>query len=356
MKEININVKGSYGETNFGDDLLMLVFENYFIKEFQNSNLNFEGINVDYPSNLLQKATYNRKKSDNDWNVYGGGTQFFSFNEKSDLSTLDKVKIYLKNPQLLKNKFVKQKDNTKTALLGFGIGPFTNNLKAIQNAKVIVDSAQFVGVRDEISYNYCNEWNINAVLGADVVFSSYFNKSDYYTSNLEEKRNNKIGIIVRDWDYEESGNSYIEILQKFYRENSTQYQIIVFAPDKDKKWINSMKDENIIVWNPKKNTVGEFLHILNSFDALISARYHGAIIGALLSKPVICIEIEPKLKILTEQVKEMKLWKKPFDIENLKLLIGQLDNNIDYSLSLNERKVLADNMLLEFKNNIENSL
>ena len=351
MKELNINVKGSYGETNFGDDLLMLVFENFFRKEFKNAEINFEGINAEYPSKLLKSASYNKSIKNSDWNVFGGGTQFFSFNENGDLSFIDKIKLYLKNPHLIKNKFIKSESKVNTAFLGFGIGPFSNNIRAINNSRNIIKTASFVAVRDDVSYKYCNDWQIKATLGADVVFSSYY-ESDNSQLIKNEDHSNKIGIIVRDWDYENSGNAYIEVLKKFYKENSDNFKIIIFAPNKDKKWIKSLKQSDVIIWDPNTNNVQEFLGILDSFKALISARYHGAIIGALLNKPIICIEVESKLRILTEQVNEMQLWEKPFNIKQLEELIQNINYTVDYKESLEERKILADNMLNEFKKHI----
>src|SRR5690606_3724960 len=96
----------------------------------------------------------------------------------------------------------------------------------------------------------------------------------------------------------------------------------------------------------------EFLNSLNQFDAFITARYHGAILGSLLNKPTIAIEIEPKLRILTEQIPEILLWSKPFQIENLKSLVSRLNYHVDYSQSNKILIDLSDKMLLEFKNQI----
>ncbi|HAU53111.1 MAG TPA: hypothetical protein DCW66_08000, partial [Sphingobacterium sp.] len=92
MEKLRFNIKGAYGESNFGDDLLMKVFEDYFKKEFPQVELNFEGENVRYPKNILTKASYN-KKSDYHWLVYGGGTQFFAFNSSNKLSLNEKLRI-----------------------------------------------------------------------------------------------------------------------------------------------------------------------------------------------------------------------------------------------------------------------
>jgi polysaccharide pyruvyl transferase WcaK-like protein len=197
------------------------------------------------------------------------------------------------------------------------------------------------------------DWNIPAVLGADVVFSSYFKQPDIIKSTNSRSKK-KIGIIVRDWDWEKSGNSYISTLIEFYKSYSNaELQFIVFAPAKDKHWITMLKKENVLIWDPQKYSINSFLEELNLFDAFITARYHGAIIASLLKKPVICVEIEPKLKILTEQVKELKLWEKPFEIAKLEELVSQLDYEVDYEFSLKERKAKANTMLLDFKKKLK---
>lgn len=350
-----ITIKGAYGETNFGDDLLMCVFENYFSKEFPDAKLIFEGEIAEYPSKLLKMATYNKKEENISWIVYGGGTQFFSFGKKKNYFKI--LKTILKNPSILKNKIfgkenIEQKD-INTAFLGFGLGPFDGNKKAELNAQHKLSSASFIGVRDYVSKQFCDDWNLSCHLGADVVFSSYF--SDFINNiNKNDKKtegNKKIGLIVRDWDWEASGKKYIDTLIRFYNENKTSgnYKIIVYAPDRDKEWMKLLKDEEILIWDPYKHTIKDFLNELNEFDAFISARYHGAIIGALLGKPVICVEIEPKLKILTEQVPQFRLWKKPFDINELYELENNINFTPDYSDTLDTLKNEADYMLNSFK-------
>jgi polysaccharide pyruvyl transferase WcaK-like protein len=351
---MKINIRGAYGETNFGDDLLMCVFENYFLKEFDNVQLNFVGDENGYVDKLLIDSTYLEPDFLPDWEIYGGGTQFFAFQNKYETSLWQKINIVLKNPGLikrkLKNVFGKTTlNNSKIAFIGFGIGPFYENQEAISNAKEKILEADFVGVRDEVSSQYCADWNIPATLGADVVFSSYFMKIDLKKA-IDTRPKKKIGIIVRDWEWEESGRNYIDNLIKFSKSYSdVEMQFIVFAPSKDKGWLAKLKNENALIWDPQKYSINLFLEELNTFDGFISARYHGAIIAALLQKPVICVEIEPKLKILTEQVKEIKLWQKPFDIEELVKLVNQLNYDVDYANSLEERKIKADHMLLEFK-------
>jgi polysaccharide pyruvyl transferase WcaK-like protein len=216
--------------------------------------------------------------------------------------------------------------------------------------KKALSSSDFIGLRDEVSVNYCKEWDIKAYLGADMAYSSYF---DYQITPkiIQKDVKKKIGIIVRDWVWEESGRAYFEPILKLYNDKNDNYdfQFIIYAPDKDPDWMKKLKGEDTLVWDPAKYSIQQFLDTMNTFDGFISARFHGAIIGALLGKPVISVEIEPKLRILTDDIKELLLWEKPFKMDELNNLLNNLDFKVDYTKSLNVLKTRAHFALDEFK-------
>ncbi len=353
---MKVNIKGAYGEANFGDDLLMVIFENFFYEEVGNVKLNFIGAESDYVLKLLKdKSTY-LSDYNGDWLVYGGGTQFFYFGKKKFNKSLffNSLIGFLVNPKKIWEKFYKKSkihiNDSKICFLGIGIGPFKGNDSGFRKVEMKLRNAQYIGVRDDVSLKYCLNSNIDAIFGADVVFSDYF-KLPKLSKELKTNKKKKIGLIVRDWGWEEEGEAYIEKLLNFYKKNKEkddeEYQFIIFSSIKDKDWILRLKQEQILLWMPKTDSIDDFVLKLNDFDAFISARYHGAIIGVLLSKPVICVEIEPKLELLTNQLKELKLWRKPFEEADLVELINSLDYNISYK-SLNSLRIRSNNMLSEF--------
>ncbi|SIR12411.1 polysaccharide pyruvyl transferase family protein [Chryseobacterium sp. RU33C] len=349
---MNISIKGAYGDSNFGDDLLMIVFEDFIKANIKNKSLNFIGAENNYVLKFLSGSSYNNNQKD-DLLVYGGGTQFFSFIEKSTLATKIKNNIS-KNPVKILKKLLRKISSAdhaevsgfEKAFLGFGLGPFNNNIQAIEFAKNQLKDSLFTGVRDRVSYNYCNDWNIESFLGADVVFSSYFYKHIQNVPKAEDT--NKIGIIVRDWDWKNSPADYQDQLIHFVNSNPhLDVTFIVFAKDKDPKWIKRIQNYKSIVWHPETMQINDFIEILNSFSTFITARYHGAIIAGLLGKKVICVEIEPKLRILTEQIPSFALWDDRFDIVTLgDLLNSELENNHEKSIS--ELRTKADDMLNQF--------
>jgi len=348
---MNISIKGAYGDSNFGDDLLMIVFEDFINTNIKNKSLNFIGAESNYVSKFLESSSYNNQQKD-DVLVYGGGTQFFSFIEKSTFRTKLKNNIS-KNPvKILKKVFQKiSPDNepvmsSEKAFLGFGLGPFNNNIQAIEFAKNQLKDSLFIGVRDEVSFGYCNDWNIKSFLGADVVFSSYFYKHINQVPKIDNT--DKIGIIVRDWDWKNSAVDYQDQLVNFVNSNPhLDVTFIVFAEDKDPKWMKRIKDYKSIVWHPETMEINDFINTLNTFSTFITARYHGAIIAGLLGKKVICVEIEPKLKILTEQIPSFALWSDDFDIQVLNDLVkSNLEN--DHQKYIADLRLKADDMLNEF--------
>ena len=353
-KAVRIAIKGAYGESNFGDDLLMLVFEKYFLSWDILNELQFVGIKSDYLQNLLSEGTlYGSDINECDWLVYGGGTQFFAFDNVRK-STIDKFKDIFLNPKILitilKNKLNLQTNSSnRVAFLGIGLGPFSNNQTKIEQTKNVLNTSDFVGVRDEISFDYTQQWGVNAVEGADVVFSSFFDWDLPIPNQKSEKKN--IAIIVRDWNWTEEGKSYYDKLIDFTNKNKQiSFTFVLFSAYLDKEWQRKLKDNsNVLVWNPKNDTVQAFIDKLSHFDSFISARYHGAILGVLLNKPVICIEIEPKLRILKEQVPQLKLWKQPFDLKDLQVLLGEIEQDVNYSESILDLRSKADKMLDAFK-------
>lgn len=360
MGKLKINVKGAYGATNFGDDLLMDLFEKYFIDQFNDIQLNFEGMyEVDYPNKILVNSTYNTKNYNEDWLVYGGGTQFFAYTDgKRTLKTI--FNTLVNNPKrildkLFKTEKAKVEESHKpqhTAFLGFGLGPFYNNIHKITQVKNTLNKAVFVGVRDGVSKKYCDDWNIESSFGADIAFSSYFNYNVKSNHQKQTSKKKKVAIIVRDWVWEETGRGFYSPIMELYKKKNTNFdfKFVVFAPFKDPEWMDKLEGEDFLFWDPKKYSIQDFLDILSSFDVFISSRFHGAIIGALLVKPVIAIEIEPKLRILTKDVKEILLWEKPFKIEDIENKLNTLNYNVDYTDSLSKLKARSDFGLKEFSN------
>ncbi|KAA2239194.1 polysaccharide pyruvyl transferase family protein [Chitinophaga agrisoli] len=371
--KLKVLVKGAYGHANFGDDALMWTIERFFNDQFPELDVWFSAGNEgDYCAKLLSRAgfiNYSKlKEMEVDVMVYGGGTQFFLFNgNRSGIRyhAQNFTRLLRSNPGVLVKKihrklFGTQLEGIKAAHvagLGLGLGPFNDDNTRVKDIKHLVNSLEYLYVRDEVSLEYCHQWCMHkAGLGADICFSSYGTAgvlplNGFHPKGPGDKR--KIGVIVRDWDHEQEGRAYYEPLLRAMEEmnGNDEFVFIIFSPVKDKMWRRLLSERNkpYISWDPATQSIPAFMAQLNTFDGFITARYHGAVFAALLNKPAICIEIEPKLEILTEQVPEMRLWRKPFRKEELKEQMDIFYNReFDCAASVQRLRDRANNMLTAF--------
>lgn len=363
-------ISGGYGLYNFGDDALMFAIYKRFESKFQSKEAAFQCLNPSYLKKLTPNATVVSRLSQNkiicDNFILGGGTLFYSFSGEKKKSKVNIFKLlsrpselYLK--LLIKLKIAKLKyepdDFKKVYSLGIGLGPFDNGIdKRKQYAIDFLKKSEWTSVRDEKSLEYLEEWNIdNRYLGADICFHPNIFCLPERSVSKEVK---KIGIIVRDWDKNENG-SYKDSLLKMIENLRVDYEItfIVFSEKSDQLWMDTLKskDEDYILWNPNKQTINEFLKIMNEFDLFISARYHGFIFASLLNIPTICVEIEPKLALAHSQFEESsELWSFPFSEGDLISKIKKIETNkTKFKESLANDVSIRGNMAESMFNEIE---
>ncbi|MCF6405367.1 polysaccharide pyruvyl transferase family protein [Chitinophaga filiformis] len=362
----NVVVKGAYGEANFGDDALMCTIENFFLTNDLRLNVDFCGSSSDYCKRLLRKSGYvdlnDNKKTTADVLIYGGGTQFFLFNSNKGGFYLKLFwKLLTANPGMLIKK-IKSKFFGKTLVsakksvgLGLGLGPFNPENNKIEDVKNLVGQMDMLYVRDATSLSYCKDWGYEDVNeGADICYSSFLNYDKSIrsngTGNHNGQKRKKIGVIVRDWNYENGGNAYQDtLLRMIDTNNDPQYEFtfIIFSSLRDVEWkkIISARRYPCLEWDPFQHGIEHFMDKLNAFDGFITARYHGGVMASVLNKPVVCIGIEPKLGILSRQVKGFRLWDMPFRADDLKQAMKVFDdNNFDCTASVNSLRKKADAM------------
>ncbi len=363
--EKRIVIKGAYGDANFGDDALMCTIENFFVSEDLGLNTVFCGTTSDYCGRLLQKSGYidisKNKMPAADVLIYGGGTQFFLFDSnKGSFYLKFFLKLLKSDPKLLLLK-VKTKISGKRTVpaekyvgLGLGLGPFNPENNRIEYIKSLVRQMDLLFVRDPTSLSYCKDWGCHdADEGADVCFSRFMNYDKPVRINGADlhigPKRRKIGVIVRDWKYENGGNGYQKVLLKMIDElknSDYEFTFIVFSV-RDSNW-KKLLDEGMypyVEWDPSTGQIAGFMDTLDGFDGFITARYHGGVFASVLNKPAVCIGIEPKLSILAEQIKGFTLWDSPFSEDDLKQAMKVFDNeNFDCSDSVNMLREKADAM------------
>jgi len=369
----NIVIRGGYGYGNFGDDALMhtivtelrevsddiaLLCKNkaYIKKMFPTIEV------IDYEK--LKEPVYSKLL------VYGGGTQFYHFKKnkinkglKHKLLNPDYVLKYIDKKILSKNKYIENKFQIReyaenVALVGVGVGPFEIDNSAIeQNTAVLFKGANFVGVRDEFAMNKSKEWGVKKpIISPDICYSFRSKFLDSYENTSSSI--NKIGIIVRDWDYANGGGDYYDKLiqtSKILKEKGYEVKYILFDSNPNSYWYSKRDELEMIIWNPEEDTFDTFLEKISVFDLFITARFHGAIFASILQTPFIAIEVEQKLKFVSEVYEDSSAcWRNPFDVSDLLSEVDDINQNYitkrnNSVQKMGELKEKSDEMFVELK-------
>lgn len=385
MKNYDIIVRGGYGLTNFGDDALLKSIHTNYLFNYSEEDLAYSSTNAEYLKKDI--GNFDILPLDVNYNkvtkilIYGGGTQFYSFKAKKSLLkkilsnfhlVFDPKKIIYGVKNVIVEKWFSRynSDNNNSPIkmaFGIGVGPFLEGANPIveKQTKALFQRMAFVAVRDKYSFQKCKEWGVkNFDIYSDLCFN--MEHEDFFPKEPKQKLD-KIGVVVRDWDKTKKGDSYrLGLLEsvRLLREEGKEVQFIIFAKDKDNKWMNALKKENekFLLWNPEIYSIDKFFSLLSYFDLFVTARYHGAIFSAMLGKPFITIEIEQKLSMISEVFSDSSFnWSYPFQPNDLLKNIENIESNyVAFSSNvvkeaLNQRK-LAKKMNSDLKNSIKKAL
>ena len=368
MSQKSIIIRGGYGYSNFGDDALLYVLFRFLKENLPEANILLACPAARYIENLLgQPVTFSTTESRCDFFILGGGTQFYWFPfDGKPRSLAKKILTEVTSPYVLFGKIQKRLLKTRPSFqhgnpnadrqiaIGIGIGPFSTNEDAENQARSMLSQFEHVIVRDIKSKSYCDSWNLQQhSLGTDIC---YF--PDFY--RIEKVVNaptpNKVAVVLRDWEHTVEGNKYcsqIELAVQQMRRDGLNVTYVLFAETQDrhwKSWLNK-RSETPLVWQPKKESVPSFIGSLNKFDFFVTARYHAAVFGAILNKPAICINIDEKLKQASQLlIPNLPVWNPPFRVTELLNAIKQLTSNYELHLktlktNTNRQAILAQEML-----------
>lgn len=325
---IVIQIEGAFGESNFGDDLLLFATLN-MIKQVWNDgfflvNARDNSVSGDYldmfPGVDGVARGIDRYLVRPDILIYAGGTQFYSYPKIADSVQHDTTGILYR----LVRKFGKVlRRPKKVAFLGIGIGPFLDgNELASRN---VIDKNSFKSVRDINSVGYLNKWGIrDYVVGSDICFirKSWIEEFSVHYKSANSGVEN-IGIVVRDFNYDLPGRTYLSGLLEFAERVSNENISVVFfafSKLKDKNCIDLLQKKglHVHVWDGNMNEFRGYLEKISSCDFLISARYHGVVFAAMLGLPSIGVALDPKISMLCNELGlGAGLWSDPFDVSAL---------------------------------------
>ncbi|MCR4307702.1 MAG: polysaccharide pyruvyl transferase family protein [Candidatus Berkelbacteria bacterium] len=329
-----IAIEGGYGRGNFGDDALMVAVYQVATRVFETQSITFLCPDSGYIQRILPGVKVVSSDRENrpiaDILLYGGGTQFYSFPLTSQRGIRFLFKVIARNalkPVCLGQKVYRKmmeasspSSNLRVAAIGIGLGPFIENCNHMWRIKKMFSRMDYVAVRDVYSYDLCKKWGYNNVsLRSDLCYLPGLWKTGAPDTRMDNRIDEikRVGIIIRDWPHTSEGDSYVGPLFQVVdelRSAGKDVEYISFA-DSDSEWIKRLndRDEQHKTWNPEKLAIVGFLELLSGYDAFITARYHGAVFASILGKPVICIEVEQKLRLVSDLFGYgARLWTYPF--------------------------------------------
>ena len=296
-----IAIVGGFGLENFGDDWLLseaitLLSGVWKPQELvivaPNSNFpgdQFEGIDVVQDVNNCFAPS----------RIFAGGTQFYFY----DNETAEAIRNTFKNPI---------KNNTFPALLyrllnllrrdfywNIGLGPFENETgqRYLEKKRASLDRATFVSLRDELSLEHFNK----GLLGADIAWTSKEIKS----SKLETPAFD-VTLILRSWHDGQNpfSQNAARNLIAFLQGENLKVAVVLLSPLRDHFELEGVE---VFTWKMSNGQFSSSCKALVTFlkksHCLISARYHGIILGALAGIPrIAAFDIDPKLSALANDL------------------------------------------------------
>jgi len=319
-KHFKIIIRGGYGLGNFGDDALMIqIYKKLIENGFTNNDIAFNCYYSEYLDVLIPGLNFidiHDKNFSCQYLIYGGGTQFYSFEKrKIDISRIFKIIVKKVSPFLKKNEW------NKSYAFGIGLGPFHDKFKLKEiDTKQLFKKMDRIWTRDPKSLELCEKWRLNNVNnGTDICNVREINAK----SNIDLS-SNRIGLVLRDWKDKEMGDLYYKAVKDLISnllERNFNLKLIIFSNCKDEYWKSYFVDRGLDfkIWNPQiKGSYEMFISFLSSFDLIITSRYHGAIYASILNVPFITIGIEQKLEMISDLYSQGSFcWEKPFYMKSV---------------------------------------
>jgi polysaccharide pyruvyl transferase WcaK-like protein len=309
-----ILLTGYYGFGNLGDDLLFICNYRLLERIYPGSLIHVftDSPDPSYLETLVDKSlTFLNSQSSGDYDIiwHGGGGVYFDFKEGNKRSLWINRMIRVISPKNFSSLYRTGKKIAGKPLINFkhrigmgiGVGKFTASSEKYRSKIQQLCTFDRLVVRDEESRRnallLCSKLKVE--VATDIVLDTEqwmpaIKKEDVVMSSK------RIGIILRDWTFSDGNNYLDEVFDTLLELKKQGYSFTYFAFDSntDQEYINyfTKKGEVVNVWDPKRLLLSDYLKLLLEQDIYLTSRFHGAIVGACLGIPGVCINIEPKLK------------------------------------------------------------
>lgn len=305
---MKIVVRGYYGFGNLGDDLLCKVILEILHESWPKAELTVLSL-ASNPHYLHELTNFDIKVTDNpsaveyDVLCYGGGGVFFDFAHGSMVDRFINGLIKVIGLSSYARLISGMRAGAPKALLhvgiGIGVGTFTNaSIKFREKARQLGTLDQLF-VRDDRSMVNLRELGFtgHVVRSTDLVF--HVDSWRRATEMPRQQGIKSIAVVLRDWKIDESRYlDYVFEWLDWLRGQGYEIVLVSFDPLHDGSFIARRGDIHLLQWDPTSSSISQFIDRLNSFDAFITSRAHGAIIAGCLYKPALIIDLEPKLRTI----------------------------------------------------------
>lgn len=338
---MRLKLIGAFGERNFGDDLLLDAAARLIAGALPVRRL---GVAATVP----QQSGYIRRIVPGahivarvrplparwDAEIFAGGNQFYSFPAgRGDVGaggTLARMRARLRDEGaahfLARHALRRLLPAPRGFAVGIGIGPFEHGNEAA--SRRVVAGLERIWIRDERSKADLMRWGLdNYSEGADLCFASGALRVPARAAADDTRAPRRIGVVMRGWDYRTAGARYEETLIALVgqlRAGGCEVSLFAFCEPADRAVIEGLRrcGEAIAVWDPETMTVADYLSCLKDCELLLSTRFHGVVVAALLGVPVIGLALDPKVRGLCARLGLGDfVWDGVFDPEKLRALL-----------------------------------
>jgi polysaccharide pyruvyl transferase WcaK-like protein len=332
-------IEGAFGESNFGDDLLLMATINAMRSNLDLVKVIVHARDVSVPGDYLDRLPFvdevvrgmRVEYINYDMCVYAGGTQFYSYPSSSKYGrNRNGIKHLL--VRVLRKVMRSFRRTRPSAFLGIGIGPFLDgNEDACMR---LLSKSSYLAVRDRRSIEFLDKWGVlNKSMGADICFAR-----KYWLPEIGVRVDRTIpciGIVVRDFEYNLPGRDYLNSLLGFcthLNKKKVAIKFFSFSKVKDGESLSTLVSHglHVSVWDGEMSNFTSYVSEIAECTLLITARFHGVIVGAALGIPSIGIEVDPKVRLVCEEFgSACAIWSAPFDSSELVILYDNLISSSD---------------------------
>lgn len=342
--DCDIYVRGSYGPSNLGDDVLMTTVSKLIGQSFPTKKTLVSASNPELAKAFLPECDYVDLRLPIKCRIaiFGGGGQFFSFKTEGNPKRRS-LSIALRSlswKSFMQRLIVETRfgrgvafDAINTAALSVGVGPFENGENEFNfiRAKNNLKRCDFISVRDEMSHEICLKINPQKTrLHTDLSFLKDYWLTEASPSTIPHNKKNQFGVIPRGWSKGQTPALHLERLIEQVSNLEHKPILISLDADNDTQVISSLPDFEWLIWNPTKATPAEFLStIAQKCDYLVSTRAHGVMLPAALGIPSIAVQIEPKLANIQSYFPNGTTLIKPDRIQQLPEILASFSKEAD---------------------------